>query len=154
MYIAYYFWHTKLVIQKFFIIGGMLWQKITAITPTAAQIQPTNAIPLRKTVTAPAKIHRTKTAAQDQLRIRTASLTDPTATVILILISIDASHSSPSFGELLHRSPGQVYQCRVQLEGIKKFLSIFQKKCWHFLFWVVIYPCCLKQAMCACSSAG
>ena len=122
MYIAYYFWHTKLVIQKFFIIGGMLWQKITAITPTAAQIQPTNAIPLRKTVTAPAKIHRTKTAAQDQLRIRTASLTDPTATVILILISIDASHSSPSFGELLHRSSSRLYQWRL------KFLFNFSKK--------------------------
>ena len=120
MYIAHYFWHTKLVIQKILIIGGMLWRKITTITPTAAQIQPTSAIPLPKT--APARIHRTKTAAPDLYRTRTASLTDPTATAILIRISTDSAHSSPSLGELLHRSPSQLYQWR------PKFLFNFSQK--------------------------
>ena len=120
MYIAHSFWHTKLVIQKNFIIGGMLWRKITAITQTAAQIQPANAILRLKT--APAKIRRTKTAAPDPRRIRTASLTNPTAMAILIRISTDSAHSSPSLGGLLHRSPSQLYQRR------PKFLFNFSKK--------------------------
>ena len=99
MYIAHSFWHTKLVIQKLFIIGGMLWRKITAITQTAAQIQPTNAILRLKT--APAKIRRTKTAAPDLRRIRTASLTRPTNTAILILIWTDI-RTALRKGELLH----------------------------------------------------